>query len=244
MWQGSPWLMCILKFILWTAQPVYINMSLLCSFPWKHRVCHLFPACASCLGIVWATVHLALTLCPCKPPVHLFIPQGSRVASSHSFFVVCANLSLVSTSKQKRLSMDSVFRRMQDFSVSCVGPCRGKLESGRYVWWRHWQQSKQPEDINWLYLSVCLCYDWLICWNNIITYFFLMKHLFSRRFLLTRHHDQQSPLLVILAVIFDPGHPQSPCWDERKRTGPVRGDSNKSIKLLYKHLVHLHFSWQ
>lgn len=54
-----------------------------------------------------------------------------------------------------------------------------------------------------------------------------MKHLFSRRFLLTRHHDQQSPLLVILAVIFDPGHPQSPCWDERKRTGPVRGDSSK-----------------
>lgn len=36
-----------------------------------------------------------------------------------------ANLSLVSTSKQKRLSMDSVFRRMQDFSVSCVGPCGG-----------------------------------------------------------------------------------------------------------------------
>lgn len=84
--------------------------------------CHLFPACACCLGTVWATVHLALTLCPCEPPVHLFIPQGSCVASARSFRV-CTNLSLVSTSKQKRLSMDSVFRRMQDLSVRIVEPC-------------------------------------------------------------------------------------------------------------------------
>lgn len=182
------------------------------------------PLLRDCLGYGPFSPHTMSLQATCSPvsPTRL-----SCCLISQFFVVVCANLSLVSTSKQKRLSMDSVFRRMQDFSVSCVGPCGGKVDSGRYVWWRHWQQSKQPEDINWLYLSVCLCYDWLICWNNVRTYFFSMKHLFRRRFLLTRHHDQQSPLLVILAVIFDPGHPQSPCWDERKRTGPVRGDSSK-----------------
>lgn len=90
---------------------------------------------ARCLGIVWATAHLALTLCPCKPPVHL----AAWTCLSHRALVlphplrclrfVCANLSLVSTSKQKRLSMDSVFRRMQDFSVSWVGPCGGERGS-------------------------------------------------------------------------------------------------------------------
>lgn len=84
--------------------------------------------CAWCSGIVWATAHLALTLCPWKPPVHLFIHPLPHLPLHHAFFflLLCTNLSLVSTSKQKRLSMDSVLRRMQDLSVRCVRPCGGE----------------------------------------------------------------------------------------------------------------------
>lgn len=102
--------------------------------PWNHILHHLPMACARCSGIVWAPVHLALTLCPWKPPVHLFFPppftpRGSYAASIFAqafffFLLFRTHLSLVSTSKQKRLSMDSVLRRMQDLSVRCVGPCR------------------------------------------------------------------------------------------------------------------------
>lgn len=129
-------------------------MSLLCSFPPppdeipESAIC--FQRQPHCSGIVWALVHLAFTLRPCKPPVqprrpNRFIPQGSVVASSHTFPVfcfvllgeevvlvfVCANLSMVSTSKQKRLSMDSVFLRMQDFRVSIVGACGERRNDGQ-----------------------------------------------------------------------------------------------------------------
>lgn len=49
-------------------------MSLLLFLPppyQNHGVYHLLPS-----GIVWATVHYALTPCPRRPPAHLFIPQG------------------------------------------------------------------------------------------------------------------------------------------------------------------------
>lgn len=78
-----------------------------------------------CLGYSPLCPHTVSSSATCSPvyPTRLFF---FCVASSHAFFCLhFANLSLVSTSKQKRLSMDSVFRRMQDFSVSCVGPCGG-----------------------------------------------------------------------------------------------------------------------
>lgn len=134
-------------------------MSLLCSFPRNHTVCHLLMACAHCSGTVWATVHFALTLCPCRPPVHLFTPppptqRGSRVASSRACSD-CANLSIVSTSKQKRLSMESVLRRMQDFSVRCVGPCGGSKVGNKSVHVMETVTGKITERIpQWIYFII------------------------------------------------------------------------------------------
>lgn len=81
------------------------------------------PLLRDCLGYGPFSPHTLSLQATCSPvsPTRL-----SCCLISQFFVVVCANLSLVSTSKQKRLSMDSVFRRMQDFSVSCVGPCGGK----------------------------------------------------------------------------------------------------------------------
>lgn len=82
------------------------------------------------------------------------------------------HLSLVSTSKQKRLSMESDFRRMQDLSVSCVGP---------------WGRRRGTESVE------------TGKWRKVIA-----LHLFRCVFLLTWHHEQLPPLLVISAVIFHP----------------------------------------
>ena len=53
---------------------------------------------------------------------------------------------------------------------------------------------------------------------TILHNFLPVDHLFSCSLLLTRHHDQQSPLLVIFDIIFDPWHAQGPCWDKDKQT--------------------------
>lgn len=50
-----------MSLLLFLPPPLYQN----------HGVYHLLPS-----GIVWATVHYALTPCPRRPPAHLFIPQG------------------------------------------------------------------------------------------------------------------------------------------------------------------------
>lgn len=135
-------------------------MSLLCSFLRNHTVCHLLTACAHCSGTVWAAVHFTLTRCPCQPPVHLFTPpppppnSGSRVASSLAC-CDCTNLSLVSTSKQKRLSMESVLRRMQDFRVRCVGPCGGSKVGNMWVHVMETMTGKITEKIPyWIYLII------------------------------------------------------------------------------------------
>lgn len=105
-----------------------------------------------------------------SPPEPVYPTRLSYCLISQSLRYVCANLSVVSTSKQKRLSMDSVLRRMQDFSVSCVGPCRErrkKLESARLCVMG--QQNKQSEDINCLqilWMSSIQYYRNRICSNN------------------------------------------------------------------------------
>lgn len=75
-----------------------------------------------CLGYSPFSLHNLSLQTTCSPRcLNLFIPQGPRVASSGR---VCTNLSTASTSKQKRLSMESDLRRMQDFRVRTVGACR------------------------------------------------------------------------------------------------------------------------
>lgn len=46
--------------------------------------------------------------------------------------------------------------------------------------------------------------------------FLSVRYLFSCRLLLAGRHDKHPPLLVVPAVIFDPWHPQSPCWGDKK----------------------------
>lgn len=68
------------------------------------------------------TLSLEATCSPVYPPT----PPPPSASCFFFFLLLCTNLSLVSTSKQKRLSMDSVLRRMQDLSVRCVRPCGGE----------------------------------------------------------------------------------------------------------------------
>lgn len=102
------------------------------------------PLLRDCLGYSPFRPHTLSLSATCSPVSSTATPtptqQGSRVASSRACSD-CANLSLVSTSKQKRLSMESVLRRMQDFSVRCVGPCGGEQSwkqvsacDGNYDW--------------------------------------------------------------------------------------------------------------
>ncbi len=82
------------------------------------------------LGYSPFSPHTLSSEATCSP---VYPTRLSRCLISQFLRCVCAHLSLVSTSKQKRLSMDSVFRRMQDFRVSCVGPCRGRDKVGEVV---------------------------------------------------------------------------------------------------------------
>lgn len=180
----------------------------------NHRLCHLSPSHSpllrDCLGYRPFSPHTLSLWTTCSPCcLNLFIPQGFCVASSLRF--VCANLSLVSTSKQKRLSMDSVFRRMQDFSVSWVGPCRTRKKSFRYV--RHRSSHLRMLQYKCMRVIMLLRSGYVV--NVNVLRLLLVKHLFSCGLLLTRHHDHQSPVLMILAVIFDPRHTQSP-WRTRE----------------------------
>lgn len=140
--QSRPWLECRLKCILWTERPAYINMSLLLfllppSYQ-NHGVCHLLPS-----GIVWATVHYALTLCPRRPPAHLFIPQGFLRCLISRFFLRCVCTLLTSRwfPRQSRsaclwiLSSDGC-RTSVSAAWGPAGGREGKLESGRHLWWR------------------------------------------------------------------------------------------------------------
>lgn len=57
------------------------------------------------------------------------------------------------------------------------------------------------------------------------------KHLLGGSLLLTGHHEQQPALLVILAVIFDPGHAQSPWWErEKNKTETDERGSHQELK--------------
>lgn len=89
-----------------------------------HLLPSLCPLLRDCLGYTPFSPHTVSSRATCSPRrLNPCIPRGCRLASSCR----CggsAHLSFVSTSKQKRLSVDSVFRRMQDFSVRSVGNCR------------------------------------------------------------------------------------------------------------------------
>lgn len=58
---------------------------------------------------------------------------------------------------------------------------------------------------------------------------FSVNHLFGGGFLLTRHHEKLSSLLVIFAVVFDPGHTQSPCWDRKQHVRPCQREFQQEL---------------
>lgn len=118
------------------------------------------PLLRDCLGYSPFRPHTLSLSATCSPvystpaPAPTTTQQGSRVASSRACFD-CANLSLVSTSKQKRLSMESVLRRMQDFSVRCVGPCGGSKVGKKSVHVMETMTGKIKEKIpHWIYLII------------------------------------------------------------------------------------------
>lgn len=118
-----------MSLLLFLPPPLYQN----------HGVYHLLPS-----GIVWATVHYALTPCPRRPPAHLFIPQGFFFfALPHlTLFFVCTLLTSRWFPRQSRsaclwtLSSDGCRTSVSAAWGPAGGGREGKLESSRHLWWR------------------------------------------------------------------------------------------------------------